>query len=311
MKIHWNDLTLEEWEEAFCAVPRSNLLQSWPYAQMMRAVKQMSTRFGRLADGGETLAIFQVHEVKLMPLYHVVILDRGPLWLVPNVTREHWQAFVDQLTVEFPKRFGRRRRFMPEMEISPEGESILSAADFSVRAAGYQSIWIDLSTDEEARRTQLKQNWRNALNQAGRRDTVVEARSDVLTFNWLMKCYDQDRKSKAYQGPTVGVLTSLYRFCKPRGEVMILTANRSHRPIAGILIFGHGQSATYQIGWTDDEGRDARAHQLLLWNAIAKLKDEGRVWLDLGGINPEQAPGVTQFKRGLNGEEFQLAGVYG
>ncbi len=309
MKICWNDLTLEEWDALFARVPRSNLLQSWPYAQMMRAEKQMSTRFGRLIDGNDTLAIFQIHEVRLTPLYHVVTLDRGPLWLLEDVTQQHWQAFIDLFTAEFPKRFGRRRRFMPEVT-SRDEVGVLSGSGFAHKAAGYQSIWLDLNREEEHLRKNLKQKWRNALNQSEKKNLDVIERNGPLSFRWLMNEYEKDRQDKLYQGPSVKVLSSLYGFCRPRDEVMLMVAEQDNAQVAAILLFLHGTSATYQVGWTGAKGRDARAHQRLLWEAICLLKARGLTWLDLGGIHPDQAEGVTRFKRGLGGEEFQLAGVY-
>ncbi|WP_306251515.1 GNAT family N-acetyltransferase [Parvularcula sp. IMCC14364] len=308
MKICWNDLTLEEWDATFARVPRSNLLQSWPYAQMMRSVKQMSTRFGRLVEGTETRAIFQIHEVRLTPLYHVVTLDRGPLWLDDNVTEEHWQAFVDLFTAEFPKRFGRRRRFMPELSVHLNAD--FTTAGFAYKGVGYQSVWLDLSQDTDALRKNLKQKWRNALNQSEKKNLDLRERNGPLSFRWLMEAYNKDRQRKLYQGPSDKVLKSLYGFCRPRDDVMLLVAEQDGAQVAAVLLFLHGTSATYQVGWTGQKGREARAHQRLLWEAVCLLKERGINWLDLGGIHPDQAEGVTKFKRGLGGEEFQLSGVY-
>ena len=308
MELRWNDLTLEEWGALFARVPRSNLLQSWPYAQMMRAERQMSTRFGRLVEDGETVAMFQVHEVCLTPLYHAVVLDRGPLWLKPTVSDEDWQRFFALFTAEFPKRFGRRRRIMPEMATLPPG--LAARAGLKLRSEGYRSIWLDLSQDEEMLRKNLKQKWRNALNQALKKNLTIARQDDPLTFGWLMEQYAEDRQDKAYQGPAVTTLKSLYQYCRPRGDVLLVTAAEKDEAVAGILVFRHGNCATYQVGWTSPAGRDARAHQLLLWEACRILKGEGVTWVDLGGIHPEQAAGVTRFKRGLGGDEFQLAGIY-
>jgi lipid II:glycine glycyltransferase (peptidoglycan interpeptide bridge formation enzyme) len=78
-----------------------------------------------------------------------------------------------------------------------------------------------------------------------------------------------------------------------------------------VLIFRHGRGATYQAGWTTEHGRQTRAHHLLLWRAIETLKADGVAALDLGGINPRMAEGVTQFKEGLGGEPVTLIGLYG
>lgn len=50
--------------------------------------------------------------------------------------------------------------------------------------------------------------------------------------------------------------------------------------------------------------------RLVLWRAITELKKRGIAWLDLGGINPEDAAGVTEFKLGLEGEIFETVGLF-
>ena len=92
--------------------------------------------------------------------------------------------------------------------------------------------------------------------------------------------------------------------------MLVLRANLDGEPVAGILIFTHGKSATYQVAWTNEAGREHRAHHLLLWHTILELKERDITWLDAGGINPEHAEGVTRFKRGLGGDEFELIGFY-
>lgn len=309
-RIQWNTGSLDNWDDLLKKVPRSNLLQSWPYAQMMRAKQQMSTRFGQLLIEGEIAAIFQIHEVKLGPLYHVVTLDRGPLWLKSNPSLDDWRSFLEAYAQEFPKKLGRRRRLMPELESSPETQRLMLDCGFQARAPGYQSIWLDLTKTLDELRKGLKQKWRNALNQSEKKNLDVHTLNDPASFNWLMTRYGEDRSQKKYRGPSVAMLKSLYQFSSARDEVFMLSATSAGEIIASILIFKHGRSATYQVGWTSEQGRDTKAHQLLLWHAIEALQAEGFTSFDLGGIHPEQAAGLTQFKRGLGGEEFELVGIY-
>ena len=54
----------------------------------------------------------------------------------------------------------------------------------------------------------------------------------------------------------------------------------------------------------------ANAHHVLLWDAISLLRDRGYRFLDLGGINPEAASGVTRFKTGLGGTPYALVPIH-
>jgi len=91
---------------------------------------------------------------------------------------------------------------------------------------------------------------------------------------------------------------------------MIGSALLDNQPIAGILLFTHGLSATYQIGYTSDVGRENRAHYALLWSALEKLKERGINYFDLGGVNEKGAKGVKIFKKGMGGTIEKTLGLY-
>ena len=96
----------------------------------------------------------------------------------------------------------------------------------------------------------------------------------------------------------------------PRREVVILSARDGSRVLASILLLIHGRSATYQAGWTSDDGRRTACHNLLLWKGIQLLKSRGILDLDLGGINAAHAAGVTKFKLGMGGTTTKLCGQF-
>jgi lipid II:glycine glycyltransferase (peptidoglycan interpeptide bridge formation enzyme) len=77
-----------------------------------------------------------------------------------------------------------------------------------------------------------------------------------------------------------------------------------------MLFLIHGEAATYQLGWTSDQGRDLHAHNRLLWAAIEELKTRGVRWLDLGGVNTQRSAGVARFKIKTGGRVVTFAGTY-
>jgi lipid II:glycine glycyltransferase (peptidoglycan interpeptide bridge formation enzyme) len=80
--------------------------------------------------------------------------------------------------------------------------------------------------------------------------------------------------------------------------------------VAGMIFLVHGSTATYQVGWGNEQGRQERAHHVLLWRAIQELKAMGIRRLDLGGVNTQRSAGLARFKMGLGGEVRQFAGTY-
>ena len=107
----------------------------------------------------------------------------------------------------------------------------------------------------------------------------------------------------------------MFRNVRP-DDMLVLRAQTAggtgggHDSVAGILLARHGDAATYLIGWNGDDGRRLKANNRLLWQAVVELPRLGVRWLDLGGIDERLTPGIAAFKRGMNGEEYRLAGDF-
>ncbi len=310
LTIEWGATSISEWQRLLNRVPRSNVIQTFAYAKAVRSAKHQMTRFGVIKENGAPVGLVQIQEVKLLGMFHTVVLDRGPLWFAENVPSEYWEAFFKTFDREFPRRIGRWRRIMPELSESDENLRLLISSGLRIVREGYRSIWLDLRDPLDDIRKRFKGKWRNALNAAEKSGLDVAIDWQMETLPWLLMEYEADKKERKYDGPSASFLHCLTHAARGTGNVIVLRAMRRDRPLAAILILRHGSSATYQIGWTSEEGRKTKAHHLLLWRACLALKDVGVEWFDAGGINEEHAAGVTKFKRGLGGKEYRLVGTF-
>jgi lipid II:glycine glycyltransferase (peptidoglycan interpeptide bridge formation enzyme) len=89
-----------------------------------------------------------------------------------------------------------------------------------------------------------------------------------------------------------------------------LRADIGRDRVAGMMFLLHGQAATYQIGWANDAGRDAYAHNLLLYKGMEALKERGVRCLDMGGINTGRSAGIARFKITSGAQVVTLAGTF-
>ena len=310
MRIIWDQTTRGEWRDLLGRVPQSNLLYTWSYAHAVRLHRQMMTRFGVIEVDGRPRGLLEVQEAGLGKLIQAVTVHRGPLWLDTPATSEEWATFLDVFNDTYPRRLGRIRRFMPEMEDSPEVQRALAAASFKRSGEGYETLWLDLRPDTESLRKGLKQKWRNALNGSERNDLTLDLDVTGTSSSWLLSRYGQDKAEREFGGATPKFLQQMVSDSVIDEDSLILRALHEGKPVAGVLLFIHGHSATYQVGWSGDEGRRLKAHHYLLWQGLVALKERGCDWLDLGGINPDEAEGVTRFKEGLGGTRYKTAGLY-
>ena len=294
----------------FAHAPRPSLLQSRAYGDAVAPRLGQKVRRGVVRIKGEPAALVQVQEASLFGhAIHAVILDRGPVWLEGHGEGEEARAVFEAFTDAFPARFMRKRRVIPEVK-SSRAHPVFDGLPLTEKGApGYQTIWVDLRPDEPRLRSRLKPKWRNALAKA-------EAGGLTIEWDWKQRLlapflahYATDQLGRGYPGPEPDVLRAL---AKRFGDnCAIAMAWDGDLPAAGILLFLHGRSATWQTGWVSEAGRRCSANQLLLWQAMLTLKERQIDWFDLGGINAEDAVGVMRFKQGLGGSEVTLAGPFG
>ena len=308
--IEWDLASVDSWYSIYDQIARTNLVQSYAYAKTMRKRHAMQTRFGVIkdADTMRVLGLVQVQVFKLA-FYLRIRIDRGPLWLTP-VSDEQRADFWRQMNRIYPKKFGTRRHVLPEAVENRQNLQMMSDAGFERKADGYQTIWLDLGCGLDTLRSKMKKSWRNALSKAERSGLKIYADPDAKNLEHLLFHYTKDRAGKGYAGPSPKFIRAMESFKGSADHSIIFSAENNGKPCAEIYIWCHGPAATYQIGWSNSDGRDTNAHYLLLWQAVSYLKHAGVKSLDLGGLNPDGAEGVTRFKSGIGGEVFKTVGRY-
>jgi hypothetical protein len=314
MKINldWNILSIDEWEEKFSRIPHSNILQSYSYARAAAPLLQQKPRWALIVIDGREAGLVQIFEAGILwNAIHAVMVDRGPLWFEGFGTALHVKLFFDEINRLFPKRFGRRRRFLPETEDGPTAQKLIAQTGLERIAPGYETIWLDLKPSEEDLRANLKQKWRNGLNKAERANMSVSWECDADIIEWARGIYAADKAVRDYSGISPKLFSAYAKETAQKGDLILVRAMLNEEPIAFTACVAHGRSATYVVGWSSEAGRDAGAHTLLLWETLLRLKNNGIIEFDLGGIsNDEQAAGIKTFKEGLGGRIVRYVGHY-
>lgn len=313
--ITWNDGTMGEWNAHFARVPRSTLPQCFGYAQAMGRTHGYVPRLGLIQRDGTPIGLVQLLERRLFRLIRQRQLHRGPLWFdgvsPDSATLEETFRLLRRAC---PDNLLSRASLLPELPADPETEALLGRCGFRRFGPGYRTVWLDLSRGEEALRAAMARDWRQRLKGAEKAGLVIDLDWEARNLPWLMKQEHEQALTKQFR-PMTGPLAVRIRNALVKGDGVLMAAAlesraKDARPVASGLFYIHGGSATYQIGWSSDAGRKAGAMRLLLWRAALALKARGVRWLDLGGINPDSAPGVTEFKLGTGGEATETVGLY-
>lgn len=312
-EVLWDEGDVQEWEGYFQHIPRSSLLQSRIYGDVMARLNQQRAVCGVIMINQETAGVVQVLEAGLFKnAVQGVIVDRGPLWLEGFGSDADFASFLQHFREIYPKRFGRRVRFIPERPNTPQITAQMKTAQFVQKGSkGYQTIWLDLRCDVEVLNKNLEKKWRASLRKA-------QAQSDLRVvwdfkgayLDYFLTQYAADKSGKAYNGASVKTLRALAQGFGREEKSVIGVALVDNQPVACILVFVHGMAATYQAGYTSAKGREFCAHHRLLWDALAVLKERSVYDFDLGGVNTEGAQGIFAFKQGMGGQVFETAGLY-
>jgi lipid II:glycine glycyltransferase (peptidoglycan interpeptide bridge formation enzyme) len=308
MELEWKERKIEEWRSYLLKVPRTNYLQSIPFARAVLESDKKVTRIGLIRDGERELGILSLQELKIGPL-HVIHLYRGPLWFDENPPESHLREFAKLFDREFPRRLLRFRRWIPEWRESSVAKKILHECGFFPRSQTYETAIVDLRLSEDELRKSMRSNWRNHLNQGQRSGMLVSADWKGGTAKLFLHRYEIDRKAKKYHGRSISFMRTEMSLALAYQEMAILWGVKDGKSIAAILVLIHGNSASYRLGWTTDEGRDCHAHNVLLWEAVMILKKRGVAYFDLVGVEPTTAAGLTHFKSGMGGEAFKTVGM--
>jgi len=305
MKLHWDDLDATEWDRHHAAASAA-LQQDWAYGSCLKAMGVPCWRV-RAESDGHTVAQAQFIGRRVAGLASVVLCSRGPVW-TESITATDKADVYRQLRASLPASRPRFAFFTPEEPAGPE----LGLSAWRRVVTGYATVTLDLTQTREQLRAALEGKWRNRLVAAEAAGlTVQRLGANPAQFRWLLEQEDAMREQRGVEGLPAGFIERYMTARKSAAHtVLTLRADHQGERVAAMMFLLHGTAATYQIGWSNDTGRQLNAHNLLLWQAIDALQQRGVRLLDLGGVNTQRSAGIARFKLGTGGRVLTLAGTY-
>jgi hypothetical protein len=307
MELIWNGDHAALWEAQHAACLGS-LQQSWAYGQ---ALRQLGVEIHRavVMDGERCLGLAQFQCRRLAGYIGLASCSRGPVWL-PHTSPAERHAALRLLKQQVPTRAWRATVFSPEQTVDALDPQELRS--FARVMTGYATVVLDLSQSPEQLRARLEGKWRNRLVRAeGLPALQVHVRPSLTEMRWLLERENLQRESRGFHAlPTTFVQAYVDAHAARDRAFVVATATQGRQTLGAMLFLRHGATATYHIGWADDEGRRLNIHNLLLWQSMLNLQAQGVQRLDLGGVNTRALPGISRFKLGTGGQVMTLAGTY-
>jgi hypothetical protein len=305
MKVEWGTQDMNAWDTAH-AQAAGPLQQDWAYGSTMLVSGGTVIRAVIQADG-QSLGLAQCVVRRFGNFGGVALCTRGPLWLSPLSGKDKAHAYR-LLRQSLPVK-GLRFMFVTPNE--PISEDV-GLSPFKRVMTGYSTALLDLSPSMADLRAGLEKRFRHRVGGAEKSElTVHRVGTNVGQYRWLMDAEQLQRDNRGLQGMPLHFVDAYIASRKQPGHnVLTLRADIGRDRVAGMMFLLHGQAATYQIGWTSDAGRDAHAHNLLLYKGMEALKERGIRSLDMGGINTGRSAGIARFKISTGAKVVTFAGTY-
>ena len=301
--------TAPEWSHMLDQFADANLYQTWAYGAVRWGEKNLSHLI--VKRGGEVRALAQLRIIHPAGFrFGIAYLRWGPLFerrgapLEPEVA----QVMARALSDEYVR--GRRLflRILPNAFASSPRAAVMQSAfgDFTSEPLdsdnAYRTFVVDLSPDITEVRKRLDKKWRNLLVSAEKRNLDVIAGNGVEEYRLFCRIYDQMRVRKTFKTTVNSSEFERIQQTLPEFQRMrVLICRDSGNAVAGLVASAVGDTAIYLLGATSDDGLKSRGSYLLQWTLMQWLKENGVRWYDLGGIDPDQNPGVYHFKKGMSG----------
>ena len=305
MRAVWNLDQSDPWDAAH-ARARASLQQDWAYGSTM---KMLGVRVERvmLEQDGAPVALAQFILRCWGSLAALVLCSRGPVWLADLDAADKARAYKT-IKASFPLRAIRLMLTTPQ-ELAGNA---LGLSPWRRVMTGAATVMLDLTGSEESLRAGMEGSWRNQLHAAeGSKLQVAKMSPKPGAYRWLLEAELEQRKQRGLEGLPLPFFDVYMQSRKNPAQSMLgMRADLGKTAVAGMIFLIHGRAATYQVGWSNEQGRQERANNLLLWRAIQELKARGIERLDLGGINTQRSAGLARFKMSLGGEVQRYAGTY-
>ncbi len=305
IRVAWEGATKAEWDEICGSGDFAPVYQSFAYGEALNQMGRNALHI-RLYAGDNLIGVALIEVRKLMGAFTIAHIMRGPIWHNKTPNTQTKIAAINVLHKGLPIR-GAHALF-----IVPDGtdDIVLKGSGYKRVMTGYHTALLDISDDEAEISARLNGKWRNRLRAAEKSDLrILPISKKPEKYSWLLE-QETNRQQKVGYRTHANALAPFYQSIVGKRSLFAFEAKNGIDRVGGALFLKHGTNATYHIGWTNDDGKNLNANNLLLWHAIKALKKEGVKTLDLDGLNTDFNPGIARFKIGTGAKVVSMSGAW-
>ena len=314
--VEIDQISKAEWEKLIHIFDDSSIYQTWSYGAVRWGQSNLSHIV--IKHKGEIIAAAQLRIVKI-PLLKagIAYLPWGPMWRRQGrtVNIDLFRQIIKALKEEYAIKQSLLLRIHPNV-IEENNEaivSILNKAGFQkkIKIKPYRTLILDLSPTMPEIRKSLDQKWRNQLNRAEKNNLkIIEGNSDTLYQIFLDLQEEMHDRKKYIAGVDYNEFRDIQKDLPEQLKMIILVCEYEGKALTATIGSLIGDRGIYLLGATGNEGMKMKGAYLLQWRLIEIMRERGCKWYDLGGIDPDNNPGVYHFKSGISRREASHVGQF-
>jgi peptidoglycan pentaglycine glycine transferase (the first glycine) len=289
-------------------------LQSWDWGEFQRKAGCQVARFAA-KDRGVICAAATLIEKKLPFGRTYYYLPRGPIINEGSVHGD--REYIFEFLIDAIEKYALKQKALfirIEPDFLPNSHLKLIK---TIDVQPSRTVMLELPKPEEALLKAMHQKTRYNIKLAIKKGVeVIEAKPQKFNTFWkLMSETGQRDKfrlhAKQYYQKMlrIGGTTKLAERHTSL-SVKLFLANYQGQAVAASLVAFYGDTATYMHGCSSSKHRSIMAPYALQWHCIRQAKEKGCRYYDLFGVDEKKWPGVTRFKNGFGGNQFEYPGTY-
>ena len=311
-------LTRINWQELAQAFQEYNYHQIWDFGKACATRLRATSEHVAIQKDGEIigLADIRIKRVSFLKI-GIAYINGGPLVNIEEGGQYNNLRFcLESLIQEYANKRGFLLRIQPPLgpaERNQNIELVYKEKGFVslAKTKSYRTILLDIQPPIDNIRKNLAQKWRNCLNKSEKLDNEIRSGTDIHLFAEFCNLYKVMLERKNFDVDLdANFYYRLQEHLADREKFYISIAYSDNKPIAGHVSSMLGHTCVYLLGASNGTGLKKKASYILQWHTIKVARDLGYKWYDLGGIDPENNPGVYHFKKGLGGSDITAPGPF-
>jgi len=311
-------LAQPEWRGLAAGFRDHGYRQLWAFAEAC-ASRAGATHEAVVVCDGDTVAGLAAVRVKRVPMLGagIAYVNGGPLVRKGDAgDRERLRVCLKALQDEYVARRGLLLRVSlplgpPAWNVAQETAFVDAGFVLTSDLRRYRTFVLDLDRTRDEIARGFTQRWRRSLKRANAAGLQVVVGDSHTHFARFLDLYTTLLERKRFTADLAADFYARVQAQLENGErFQILLALKNGEPVSGLVLSLLGDTGVFLLAASNETGMACSASFLVQWEALAFLQHRDMKSYDLGGIDPDENPGVYEFKRGLGGVDITAPGPF-